>query len=419
MGEPSDFENIGIRDFRDCKRLALFIRSLQVHLADKGLLEGLTSSCVSSINIPLLATPITRHETSFSINQKDKDAVKKALAAFDRQVLPSLYMTCNSPPLPNLAKSKASSGSLSALKTVRPSPSFSSGKMSIQSTSESSEITMFDGSDDEQIPLTEPPAYTPSDINTPLIEPSPVPKRVPLHTRARSLPDYLRISPSSAVQPPTSVSLIEGSGLPDYHEYVLQRRLERFGVIPREEEGSELLPGYKCTIFKMGHVFVKREFDKPGVRSRRRGWRKLYLEIWGTVLRIYRASPKEATSGSRSRYRLYRHWHKYYHTPIKTISLAGADATRALDYTKRPNSLRLTTNGPQYLLRLPTVGEMTMWVDSLQAAINISLDLEHRPMPKFLTMPARAQNISNLDTRMLAIERARQQRLRDQAEVLI
>ncbi|KAL0091542.1 hypothetical protein J3Q64DRAFT_1635154 [Phycomyces blakesleeanus] len=291
------------------------------------------------------------------------------------------------------------------------------------------------------------------------------------HTRPKSLPAYLisRLSslPLSAIAPTSTISAISASDSssyfpsalnvvqpssssidvptnlrseqrslsapPDYHDSVLQKRWEsRQPVLPREEEGSEILPDYKCTIFKMGHVYVKREFEKPGVRSRRRGWRKLYLEVWGTVLRIYRASPKEgsiysSSSSSPSSSPLTTcsskstsHWHKYYYTPITTISLAGADATRALDYTKRPNSLRLTTvNGPQYLLRLPTVTDMTLWIDSLQAAINISLDLEHRPMPKFLTMPARAHNVSNLDTRMLAIERARQQRLRDQAEVLI
>lgn len=53
-----------------------------------------------------------------------------------------------------------------------------------------------------------------------------------------------------------------------------------------------------------------------------------------------------------------------------TLSLAGAEAGRAWDYTKRPHSLRLTTaHGPQMLLRLPTHVEMISWIEHLQAGM--------------------------------------------------
>jgi hypothetical protein len=44
-------------------------------------------------------------------------------------------------------------------------------------------------------------------------------------------------------------------------------------ILPREEEGNEELPPYSCTVFKMGYVYVKREFESPGVRSKWRAWR--------------------------------------------------------------------------------------------------------------------------------------------------
>ncbi|KAL1934774.1 hypothetical protein VTP01DRAFT_6956 [Rhizomucor pusillus] len=206
---------------------------------------------------------------------------------------------------------------------------------------------------------------------------------------------------------------------PDYLDTTLMKRWEkcRSLILPREEEGKEELPPYKCTVYKMGHVHLKREMDAPGVRSRWRVWRKLYVEVWGTILRIYRAAP----NGDRhSKYysRLGRHSKP---APLMTLSLAGAEAGRAWDYTKRPHSLRLTTaHGPQMLLRLPTHVEMISWIEHLQAAINISLDLEHRPMPKFMTLPTRTALTGRAATpRMLDMERAREQRRREQREMLI
>ncbi|ORY90536.1 hypothetical protein BCR43DRAFT_447167 [Syncephalastrum racemosum] len=194
-------------------------------------------------------------------------------------------------------------------------------------------------------------------------------------------------------------------------------------IIPREEEGREELPAYQCTVYKMGHVYIKREMDAPDTRSRWRSWRRLYVELWGTILRIYRAPPHEA-----NKQRLGRHlpsrlaqWNKYYYAPQAVISLAGAEAGRAWDYTKRPHSLRLTTaHGPQLLLRLSSHVEMISWIEHLQAAINISLDLEQRPMPRFMTLPTRAALTgSAMSPRALELERAREQRRREQREILL
>lgn len=101
-------------------------------------------------------------------------------------------------------------------------------------------------------------------------------------------------------------------------------------------------------------------------------YRKLYVELWGTVLRIYRtAPPKDKVDYYYTFGPLkapYYYYHKYYYTPILTLSLAGAEASRALDYLKRPNVLRLTTQeGPQLLLRLSSHVEMISWVEHLQA----------------------------------------------------
>lgn len=95
------------------------------------------------------------------------------------------------------------------------------------------------------------------------------------------------------------------------------------------------------------------------------------------MLRIYRTAPTKnsATIDYRNYYRWplrtpYSYYHKYYYTPMYTISLAGAEASRALDYFRRPNALRLTTQqGPQLLFRLSSHVEMISWVEHLQAGI--------------------------------------------------
>ncbi|KAI8069965.1 hypothetical protein BC940DRAFT_236129 [Gongronella butleri] len=203
-------------------------------------------------------------------------------------------------------------------------------------------------------------------------------------------------------------------------------------ILPREEEGREELPAYQCTVYKMGHVYVKKERDAPGVRSRWRSWNWMYLELWGTLLRFYHAKDaavaqayETATFSNHNTVRSHQHQHQFHHprheiTLITTLNLAGADASRALDYTKRPNTLRLTIHqGPQLLLRLPTAMEMVSWIEHLQAAINISLDLESRPMPKFMTLPGRLATAAANDPRTLHLERLREQRYREHGEMMI
>lgn len=54
--------------------------------------------------------------------------------------------------------------------------------------------------------------------------------------------------------------------------------------------------------------------------------------------------------------------------PLFVISLAGAEASRAFDYLKKPYVLRLTaSNGIQLLIQLATHTEMVSWIENLQA----------------------------------------------------
>ncbi|KAI9313168.1 hypothetical protein BX666DRAFT_1980349 [Dichotomocladium elegans] len=202
---------------------------------------------------------------------------------------------------------------------------------------------------------------------------------------------------------------------PDYLDCLLQqRRMQKCQslVLPREEEGNEVLPPYECTVYKMGYLLAKCEMEGPGRMSHRRSWRKYYIEVWGTILRIYSSDPNQ--KGSRLM------WQKQKNGPLKEFSLAGAEAKRAIDYNKRPHVLRLSLmDGPQMLLRLPSKVEMISWIEHLQAAINISLDLEYRQMPRFVTLYHRRLAADTLAPRAVQLELARERRRMAQQEALI
>ncbi|CAO3591170.1 unnamed protein product [Absidia cylindrospora] len=176
-------------------------------------------------------------------------------------------------------------------------------------------------------------------------------------------------------------------------------------ILPREEEGREDLPPYHCSVYKMAMVNIKMERNSVGKKISRRPWRRVYIELWGTVLRIYP---------------LTWFWATISNEPTHTISLAGAEASRAVDYIKRPCVLRLTGHsGIQMLVQSSNVEEMMSWIEHIQAGINISLDLEERPMPKFLTLqPRRGVDTGILCARMAELERRREQRRRTQQEIL-
>ncbi|KAI8340149.1 hypothetical protein BC941DRAFT_419523 [Chlamydoabsidia padenii] len=172
-------------------------------------------------------------------------------------------------------------------------------------------------------------------------------------------------------------------------------------ILPREEEGKEDLPAYHCSVYKMATMEIKMERG-PG----RRSWRQVYLELWGTVLRIYPFT---------------WFWSSVAKEPTYILSLAGAEAARALDYRKRPFVFRLTSgNGIKLLIQSANLEEMVSWIEHLQSGINISLDLEERPMPKFLTMPPRRgpPDTGILGQRMIEVERRREQRRLNQQEIL-
>ncbi|GJJ14948.1 hypothetical protein Clacol_009218 [Clathrus columnatus] len=90
---------------------------------------------------------------------------------------------------------------------------------------------------------------------------------------------------------------------------------------------------------------------------------------------------------------------------IKEYTLQHAESGLGTDYTKRRNVIRVRMEGEQFLLQAKDVNDVVKWIEALQAAANIALDLDERPMPRGPIFPRRG--------------RGRRVRTRDASEVVV
>ncbi|KAL5480853.1 hypothetical protein ACEPAI_9793 [Sanghuangporus weigelae] len=74
---------------------------------------------------------------------------------------------------------------------------------------------------------------------------------------------------------------------------------------------------------------------------------------------------------------------------LRVYSLQRTESGLASDYTKRKNVVRVRMEGEQFLLQCKDVVNVVKWIEALQAATNIALDLDERPMPKGPIFPRR------------------------------
>ncbi|GAN06124.1 hypothetical protein MAM1_0112c05601 [Mucor ambiguus] len=198
---------------------------------------------------------------------------------------------------------------------------------------------------------------------------------------------------------------------PEYCEYVLDKRRNSYAggsnTVPKKHsnEGKEALPKYSCSLQKIGKASAKIEFDVPGVRPRRRPWRDVYMELQGTVLKIYQAKNNSPSLGG---YHYLPTMAPYYqqsagYTPLVNLSLSNAKVEAASDYKKKPNVFRITTeNGPQILFHVQTCAASLLWTEKISSGINIAVDLEYQHMPKFNTSVAFEEPIRRNSNHSLA-----------------
>lgn len=205
-------------------------------------------------------------------------------------------------------------------------------------------------------------------------------------------------------------------------------------VFPREEEGKEGLPDYTCFVHFEGYLPRKLEFTAPSVQAKDRGWKRHYFVLHGTSIKIFKYDlrthpivgedqhyrPPGSTSIEVRPEALHFHQGEYGTTPdgnnsssstskfhpinkakshlpvpshtnvcLRQYTLQNAESGLAADYVKRKHVVRVRAEGEQFLLQAKDDRGVIDLIEALQAASNVSLDLDVRPLPKFITLPRR------------------------------
>lgn len=240
---------------------------------------------------------------------------------------------------------------------------------------------------------------------------------------------------------------------PAYHA-VYSRSGTKQVVYPREEEGQEPLPDYTCAIHFEGYLPRKMEFTSPGVQAKDRSWRRAYMILHGTSIKFYKYDLKShpipgeedfsnlsiEMSGRSNNDPPPLHFHpgdymaaedqstsshnaSHHKFPvsigdakakarskivqatsssdnnvlIRHYSLQNAESGLAADYIKRKHVVRVRAEGEQFLLQTNGDRGTIDLIEVLQAATNVALDLDCRPLPKFITLPRRRRRRRRVD----------------------
>ncbi len=118
-------------------------------------------------------------------------------------------------------------------------------------------------------------------------------------------------------------------------------------------------------------------------------------------------SGTSATSGSS----IAGHLPFQHNALVKQYTLQLAESGLAADYVKKPNVVRVRAEGEQFLLQNENARDVVDWIEvslpvchvgreltkepkAFQAATNVALDLDERPMPKIITLPRRRRRIT-------------------------
>lgn len=222
-------------------------------------------------------------------------------------------------------------------------------------------------------------------------------------------------------------------------------------IYPDTDLGTETLPDYTPTVYKVVLVNRKVEWVSPYEMAMQRHWQCCICELNSTQLNFYEyESPRtfdqsSRNSSQRSFLRMGRHsrqnsavnslavstdslveqidvkdyrsvltsnddlerLHSYTNQKllkrtnlIKSYSLQYGKVGLAIDYKKRQFTLRLRLESEQFLIEFSCVELMIEWYASLCLGIDNALDLSRRTMPKYRTVPRRGRRQRDLTPRM-------------------
>ncbi|GAA6016524.1 hypothetical protein JCM11491_002350 [Sporobolomyces phaffii] len=294
-------------------------------------------------------------------------------------------------------------------------------------------------------PTSPPKTKTPQSSLPPLDIPrTPGPPPTPTHPASPHSP--IAASPSHGRRPSAATnrlhrprSMYELRNAPP--AYTSIARQPGFGprqdVQPREEEGKEGLPQYTCSIHIEGFMPRKMEFTAPGMQAKDRAWKRQYIVLHGTSIKVYKydlrthpipgeedwstvpvdiagkdgppplhfhqgeygvdnsahgsrfpLSIEDAKAKAKSRI-IQQATASSTNLLLRHYSLQNAESGLAADYIKRKHVVRVRAEGEQFLLQAKDDRGVIDLIEALQAATNVALDLDARPLPKFITLPRR------------------------------
>lgn len=218
------------------------------------------------------------------------------------------------------------------------------------------------------------------------------------------------------------------------------------------ESKNEVLPGYVPTVYKLGILYRKTEWNSPFEMASQRQWRPYIVELNSTQLNFYRcpfregdpvlkkfdASSSFSSSNSHSLLHPYHHHHLYLKreqgckapsavdtdalsnynednyrsvmttkTDLRALkffkSIGALESTKvvrsftlqygriglAIDYKKKSDVFRGRFETEQFLLKFPSTEAMVEWYNAINLGIDTALDLSRREMPTYRTVPRR------------------------------
>lgn len=181
----------------------------------------------------------------------------------------------------------------------------------------------------------------------------------------------------------------------------------KFPVYADIPSTQEELPDYSATVYKVANLCIKLEWLSPYDPAPSRVWRNVILELNSTQLNVFNIDLSVSNSIKDS-FEITHYMSVFTKETdlknliffsrsslltnknlVKSYSLQHAKIGVASDYNKRDFTVRIRAETDQFLVQFSGASEMIEWYNALCLARDNALDLGHREMPRYRTVPRR------------------------------
>lgn len=181
----------------------------------------------------------------------------------------------------------------------------------------------------------------------------------------------------------------------------------KFPVFADIPSTQEALPEYSATVYKVANLCIKLEWLSPYDPAPSRVWKDVILELNSTQLNVY-SIDLSVSSSSHHPFEITHYMSVFtkevdlknliffsrsslltHKNLVKSYSLQHAKIGVASDYGKRDFTVRIRAETDQFLVQFSGPTEMIDWYNALCLARDNALDLGHREMPRYRTVPRR------------------------------